>query len=112
MNAITRVYQQTKVSPFAGFAVNGRVVAMVIVCLCVLLSAVGVVYMKDLNRRLFIQSQGLQQAKQQYNIEWGKLLLEESAWSTQARVQHLATQNLNMVMPPRQSIVLVSTPKR
>ena len=60
-----------------------------------------------LNRRFFIQYQGLQQLQQQYDIDWGKLLLEQSAWSTQARVQSLATYNLNMVMPTRHNITLV-----
>jgi len=78
---------------------------------CVFASAVGVVYMKDLNRRLFIQYQGLQQDEQQSDIEWGKLLLEQSAWSTQTRVQSVATDNLGMVMPSRQNITLVDLPK-
>lgn len=108
MNAITRVYnQQVRYNPFVGFVVNSRAIAVAILFLCVFASAVGVVYMKDLNRRLFIQYQGVQQAKQQYDIDWGKLLLEQSTWSTQARVQSIARHNLQMVMPSRGSVTLV-----
>lgn len=111
MNAITRVYtQQIRVNPFAGLAISSRHMAVAVLFLCVFASAVAVVYMKDLNRRLFIQYQGLQQTQQQYDVNWGRLLLEQSTWSTQARVQYVATQNLGMVMPSRQSNKLVDLP--
>ena len=111
MNAITRVYQhQVKFNPFVGLIINSQIVALSILFLCVFASAVGVVYMKDLNRRLFIQYQGQLQATQQYDIEWGKLLLEQSTWSTQARVQSLARHNLGMVMPSRRSVALLTLP--
>lgn len=112
MNAITRVYhQQIRFNPFVGLISNGRVMAMIILFLCVFASAVGVVYMKDLNRRLFIQYQGLQQQQQAYNIEWGRLLLEQSTWSTQSRVQNIARHN-GMVMPSNamNTIILPATP--
>ena len=114
MNAITRAYNsQAKATPFPriGLVVNSRFVALIILSMTVFASAVGVVYMKDLNRRLFIQYQGLEQAQQQYNVEWGKLLLEQSAWSTQARVQNIARHNLGMVMPSRHAITLVDLPQ-
>ena len=111
MNAVTRVYQeQLGLNPFAGMVINGYHVAVSLLFLCVFSFAVGVVYMKDLNRRLFIQDQSLQQMQQQYNIDWGKLLLEQSAWSTQARVQDVATHDLSMVMPTRHSITMVDLP--
>ncbi len=108
MNAITRVYnQQVRYNPFVGVAINSRAIATLIVFLCVFTSAVGVVYMKDLNRRLFIQYQSLQEAQQQYDIDWGKLLLEQSTWSTQARVQSIARHDLGMVMPSRSNVTVV-----
>lgn len=111
MNAITRAYQQQlRLNPFAGLVINGRVIALAVLFLCVFASAVGVVYMKDLNRRLFIQYQEQLQLQQQYDVDWGKLLLEQSTWSTQARVQTIARHNLSMVMPSRHSIALVTLP--
>lgn len=107
MNAITRVYnEQIRLNPFIGLVINSRIIAMIILFLCVFATAVGVVYMKDLNRRLFIEYQGLQQQEQQYNIDWGKLLLEQSTWSTQSRVQSIARQN-GMVMPSSQVNTIV-----
>jgi cell division protein FtsL len=109
MNAITRVYnQQVRFNPFVGLIVSSRVIALAILFVCIFASAVGVVYVKDLNRRLFIQYQGLQQQKQQYDVVWGKLLLEQSTWSTQSRVQSIARKN-GMVMPTRAGVLLVRT---
>lgn len=108
MNAITRAYQQQVSSRSWLFLLtNGQLLAFSVLIFTVFLSAMGVVYIKDLNRRLFVQYQGLQQEQQQYNIKWGKLLLEESAWSTQSRVQHLARHDLQMVLPTRQSTKLL-----
>ena len=78
----------------------------IMLMMTVLLSAFAVVYVKDLNRRLFIQYQQLQASHNQLYINWGKLLLEQSAWSTQARVQHIAQQQLHMVSPTPNQVVL------
>ena len=75
--------------------------------IAVLISAFAVVYVKDLNRRLFIQYQQLQVQHNQLYIDWGKLLLEQSAWSTQARVQRVAQQQLHMVTPTPNQVALV-----
>lgn len=73
----------------------------------ILLSAFTLIYTKDLNRRLFIQYHNAQQQQQQYQIEWGKLLLEQSAWSTQARIQRIAQQHLSMMAPAAKDVVMV-----
>lgn len=72
-----------------------------------LASAFSVVYLKDLSRRLFIQYQQLQYQQQQSEEEWSKLLLEKGAWSTQAHVQDVATNELNMVVPKANEVVLI-----
>lgn len=84
---------------------NSIILAMAIIAL--LLTAFGVVYLKDLNRRLFIEYQSLQQNRQQYEVEWSKLLLEQSTWSTQSRIQSIAQNQLGMVMPTSKNIVMV-----
>ncbi|OGT53851.1 MAG: cell division protein FtsL [Gammaproteobacteria bacterium RIFCSPHIGHO2_12_FULL_42_13] len=71
-----------------------------------LISAFSVIYLKDLSRRLFIQYQQLQQTQQQLETDWSKLLLEEGAWSTQQRVQTIATSKLNMAVPERKQVII------
>lgn len=77
------------------------------VVILLLVSALSLVYMKDLNRRLFISYQQQHQITQKENILWGQLLLEQSTWSTQQRIQYVAQKNLQMVMPGSPQIVLI-----
>ncbi len=78
-----------------------------ILILFLLASAFSVIYLKDLSRRLFIQYENLQQTQQQQEVDRSKLLLEEGAWSTQARIQQLATTRLNMSTPTPNQIVML-----
>ena len=66
----------------------------IVLTLSILVSAFSIVYFKDLNRRVFIDYQSQQQQHQYDRVQWGKLMLEESAWSTQAKIQTVATCNL------------------
>ena len=61
--------------------------------------ALGVIYMKDLNRRLLINYQELKMDNSALNVAHSKLLLEYSMLSAQARIQKIAIKNLNMQMP-------------
>jgi len=108
MNTATRVYNRGFSARKRGyFSLSSLHLGMMTLVLGLLLSAFGVVYTKDLNRRLFIQYQGLQQMQQQYQVGWSKLLLEQSTWSTQSRIQRLAQRQLSMVTPASHNIVLV-----
>ncbi len=110
MNTITRVMAADGMKSEKRIGVfqipKKRFVVVSLVCL-LLLSAFGVVYLKDLNRRLFIQYQNLQQEKAQEIVQWGKLLLEQSTWSTQSRIQQIAQRQLDMQVPNGRDIVLV-----
>jgi len=73
----------------------------------VFLSALAVIDARHENRLLFAQLQQLRQQRDQINIEWGQLLLEQSTWSTHARIEQMATQKLDMEMPMHPEIVVV-----
>ena len=85
-------------------ATNLRIWFLVI---AIMVSSLAVVYIKDLNRRLFIDYQNLQQASTETSVEYGKLLLEQGAWSTQSRVQVVAMNSLNMIIPPSSNMVML-----
>ncbi|MGH8150893.1 MAG: cell division protein FtsL [Steroidobacteraceae bacterium] len=74
----------------------------------VLGSAAGAVYCKHRARELFIQLEALDTARDNLDIEWGQLQLEESAWSTQAFVESFARTKLHMTTPPPQDIRLAA----
>ena len=72
-----------------------------------ILSAFTLVYAKDLNRRSFIQYQQLQHSYQIEQSRWSKLLLEQTTWSSQPRVQSIAVSSLGLVVPNAQQVVIV-----
>jgi len=58
----------------------------------VLGSALGVVYSKYQNRKLFIELQALQTRRDEMSVEWGRLQLEQSTWAAHGRWwSHLAS---------------------
>jgi cell division protein FtsL len=113
MNTATRLYTNKVLLPESHLTAEQTIVFPVpnlhvlVLLFVVLLSAITLIYVKDLNRRLFIESQKMQNTYAQLQTEQEKLLLEQSAWSTQARVQQIAEQNLEMQMPGANSIVMI-----
>jgi cell division protein FtsL len=73
----------------------------------VLLSASGAVYCKFRARQLFIELEHLSTQRDNLDIQWGQLQLEQSAWSTHAFVESVASRKLRMSMPAPKDIVIV-----
>lgn len=110
MNAITRVYNTSAVrlpvarsQPRVAWSWGTKCLIGLLI-----LSAFAVVYLKDLNRRTYIQYQDMAHANQQAQVDWGKLLLEQSTWAAQANVQQVASERLHMYAPNAKDIVLLS----
>lgn len=74
----------------------------------VLGSAAGAVYLKHRSRELFVELERLHQRRDNLEIEWGQLQLEQSAWSTHAFVERVASQRLKMATPPATEIQVVA----
>jgi cell division protein FtsL len=91
-------------------ALGNRTVAIAVGVLwaTVLVSAAGAVWAKHRSRELFIELERLNARRDNLQIEWGQLQLEQSAWSTHAFVENVATRRLRMAMPAPQDIEIVS----
>jgi cell division protein FtsL len=76
--------------------------------LAALASAAGSVYCTHRSRELFRTLEQLNVRRDNLDIEWGQLQLEQSAWSTHAFVESVARAKLHMAMPAPQEIKLVS----
>lgn len=109
MNTAVRTIEshryQTSVSSILNFS-RPRLVNLILI-VALVLSAFAVIYVKDLNRRLFINYHTLQTSHDKLYVDWGKLLLEQTTWSTQARVQKIAENRLNMSIPTSKDVVVV-----
>ncbi|MFP4137803.1 MAG: cell division protein FtsL [Halomonas sp.] len=62
-------------------------------------SALAVIGVSHLTREQYARLQQLEREQQQLQTEWGQLLLEESAWSSPARIERLAVERLEMRLP-------------
>ena len=72
-----------------------------------LLSALGIIYANDLNRRLMIIHSKLLLDEEELQLVNHKLLLERGCWSAQARVQVIARDNLQMQLPRSSEIIMI-----
>jgi cell division protein FtsL len=73
----------------------------------VFISALGVVYHKHLSRQLFTQLQAQQQEIDALQIEWSQLLLEQGTWVSDARVERIAREHLQMVLPEPNEVKVI-----
>ena len=80
---------------------------VVLLGVAVFLSALALIDSRHQNRILFEQTQQLREQRDQLNVEWGRLLLEQSTWSTHAYIEQSATQKLGMSTPANPEILVV-----
>ncbi|AXS84497.1 MULTISPECIES: cell division protein FtsL [Marinobacter] len=86
---------------------QGKVLVSLALVVVLVASSIGVVVSAHENRGLFNTLSQLQAERDRYQSEWSQLLLEQSALSAHGRVENLAAERFNMVVPGRQDIVLV-----
>jgi cell division protein FtsL len=82
-------------------------IANTVLVLALVVSALGVVKSVWRNRTLFAELQQLREQRDELNVQWGKLKLEQSTWSTRARIQQVARKKLDMHMPRKVQRVVV-----
>lgn len=75
--------------------------------LAVIVSALGVVWTRHESRVLFVQWTGLQNQRDDLNIEYGKLELEQATYAEPRRIDDQARQKLGMINPRPQDIRLL-----
>jgi cell division protein FtsL len=80
---------------------------LIAVLLLVVITSVSVVYSKHQARKLFVELQALGNDRDNMDIEWGQLQLEQSTLSTQARVELKARDQLGMVSLSADNMVIV-----
>ena len=73
---------------------------------CVL-SALALVYTKHESRKLFVELERLSDERDELNIEWGQLQIEQSTWATHARIEQVATRDLKLSRPAPREIYVI-----
>ena len=76
----------------------------------VLLLALSLVYTRVTTRSLYLQLQAEQQFRDDFNVEWGRLLLQEARYAEPRYIEKVARQKLGMVFPVREKISVIRLP--
>ncbi|WP_251978974.1 cell division protein FtsL [Salinicola avicenniae] len=84
--------------PFAR-RVTGRGILLAVMVLAILFTALSITTTTHLTRVQYARLQKLESQRDALQTEWGRLLLEESTWSSPARIESLASQRLEMRVP-------------
>jgi cell division protein FtsL len=80
---------------------------IVLLLVATISSALGVVYARQKHRQLFIELTALERDRDNLNIEFGRLQLEQATWAESNRVERIATGKLGMYAPTGKDVVVV-----
>jgi cell division protein FtsL len=75
--------------------------------IAVLVSSAGAVYLKHQSRMLFVELEKLTQERDDLNIAWGRLQLEQGTYSAHALVEQVASRELHMTIPSATEVKIV-----
>lgn len=82
-------------------------VILALVLLATIVSAIGLVHSIHHHRQLFVAHTRLERARDEYNIEFSRLQLEQATWAESNRIEQLARTRLGMKTPEPAEIVVV-----
>ncbi len=70
-------------------------------------SALSVIYCKYRSRQVFIAIQNIEKQLDKYEVDWGRLQLEQTTLAEHNRVEIIARNKLSMVIPKQKNIVFI-----
>ena len=88
---------------------SGRqpILLTIIFAVVCVMSAIALIYTKHESRKLFVELEALTTERDELNIEWGQLQIEQSTWATHARIEKVATEDLSLVRPQSTEIFVI-----
>jgi len=95
------------VSASSAQAKSPPVRTLIVLLVLTVASSFAVIYAKHESRKLFVELQGLHKARDDMEIEWGQLELEQSTLATHGRVEGKAAAKLGMVIPEANQVVIL-----
>ncbi|MGJ8690268.1 MAG: cell division protein FtsL [Gammaproteobacteria bacterium] len=84
-----------------------RMGLILLLLLCVFASGISVIYTTFKNRYLLNELQQLKTQRNELQVQWGQLLIEQSTFSLESRVERKAIDELAMEVPDISEIVMV-----
>ena len=87
-----------------------RLAATGLLLAAVLATGFAVVLTRHESRKVFVELQVLEGERDELNIEWGQLQIEQSTWATHARIERVATEELSLARPKPTEIYVIEQP--
>ncbi len=84
-----------------------RYFLLCLLVLAVLGSGIGVVYARQQHRQAYVQLTRLQKQRDELNIEFSRLQLEQATWAETNRIEQVASERLGMVFPQAAELIVV-----
>ncbi|MFZ8927846.1 MAG: cell division protein FtsL [Pseudohongiellaceae bacterium] len=81
---------------------------LVVLLMLTTVSATGVIYSTHKSRYLLNELRQLERQRNNLQVEWGQLLLEQSSLVAQGRIENLAIAELGMKIPTVENVVVVT----
>ena len=82
-------------------------VLIIVFALVCVVSALALIKTKHEARKLFVELETLTDERDELNIEWGQLQIEQSTWATHARIEQVATDDLSLARPESTEIYVI-----
>ena len=70
-------------------------------------SGIAVVYARQQHRLAYVELTRLERARDELNIEFSRLQLEQATWSETNRIEQVATERLGMIFPRAADVVVL-----
>ena len=87
--------------------INLAVALLIILLACTVASAIGVVFVRHRHRQTFIELSRAERKRDDINLEFGRLQLEQATLAEANRVDRIAREKLGMKFPEAADIVVV-----
>lgn len=88
------------------FSLDWQFILIVLLMGAIFISALQLVLVRYENRMLFIELQTIQQQRDVLNISYGQLQLEHSSLTQYKRIETIASQKLDMIIPTPNDIII------
>ena len=87
---------------------RGQTVLLCCALVSLLITGLSVVHTTHANRFALNELQNLREQANQFDVMWGQLLLEQSTFGVEGRIEQKALEQLHMRVPEISSIVMVN----
>ena len=86
---------------------SARMVFIVLLLGVLLVSGISVIFTTFKQRLLLNELQGLENQRNELQVQWGQMLIEQSTFSLEGRIERKAVEELQMELPEISDIVMV-----